>query len=233
MNIQEIKLQQLSTLLYGRPADKVVLYLHGQAGNKEEAAIAAEIFAAKGWQTFAIDLPKHGQRKDEATELLPWEVVPELNMVADYLSEKWQQVALYANSISAWFSLMAFSEKIFTQAFFVSPVLDMKQLIYQMMTWAQVTADELQEKKEIQTDFGQTLSWQYLQYAKEQPVSNWPTPTKILYGEKDHLTPLATVQTFVEHNNSQLTIMPAAEHWFHTPDQMAFLKDWLSKSIEN
>ncbi|MHC5374731.1 hypothetical protein ACYSNU_13115 [Enterococcus sp. LJL120] len=184
MNIQEIKLQQLSTLLYGRPADKVVLYLHGQAGNKEEAATAAEIFAAKGWQTFAIDLPKHGQRKDEATELLPWEVVPELNMVADYLSENWQQVALYANSISAWFSLMAFSEKIFTQAFFVSPVLDMEQLIYQMMTWAQVTADELQEKKEIQTDFGQTLSWQYLQYAKEQPVSNWPTQTKFYTGKR-------------------------------------------------
>ena len=45
-----------------------------------------------------------------------------------------------------------------------------------MMEWADVTENELQEKKEIQTDFGETLSWDYLCYVRENPVA-WTIPT--------------------------------------------------------
>ena len=37
--------------------------------------------------------------------------------------------------------------------------IDMERLIADMMIWANVTEDELKEKKEIQTTFGETLSW--------------------------------------------------------------------------
>ena len=50
-----------------------------------------------------------------------------------------------------------------------------------MMIWANVTEDELKEKKEIQTTFGETLSWDYLCYARK---SHYEIPTHILYGEK-------------------------------------------------
>ena len=61
----------------------------------------------------------------------------------------------------------------------------MEKLIGSMMTWANVTERELAERSEIPTNFGETLSWRYLCYVRERPVS-WHVPTRILYGEHDH-----------------------------------------------
>ena len=55
----------------------------------------------------------------------------------------------------------------------------MLSLFADMMIWANVTEDELKEKKEIQTTFGETLSWDYLCYARENPII-WEIPTHIL-----------------------------------------------------
>ena len=32
--------------------------------------------------------------------------------------------------------------------------------------------------------------------------------------------------------SAPLTVMPGGEHWFHTPEQMAFLDDWIRRSTE-
>ena len=44
------------------------------------------------------------------------------------------------------------------RAWFISPVINMERLITDMMGWAGVTEEELREKGEIPTAFGQTLS---------------------------------------------------------------------------
>ncbi len=115
------------------------------------------------------------------------------------------------------------------KAYFISPVVDMERLIADMMIWANVTEDELKEKKEIQTTFGETLSWDYLCYARENPII-WEIPTHILYGEKDNLTAYGTIFEFVQRTNSTLSIMKNGEHWFHTDEQMKFLDEWIIKS---
>ena len=79
-----------------------------------------------------------------------------------------------------------------------------------MMIWANVTEDELKEKKEIQTTFGETLSWDYLCYARENPII-WEIPTHILYGEKDNFTAYGTIFEFVQRTNSTLSIMKNGE----------------------
>ena len=85
---------------------------------------------------------------------------------------------------------------------------------------------ELAEKLEISTTFGETLSWKYLCYVREHPVS-WKIPTRILYGEKDDLTSMETIKAFAKKNNAELTVMPGGEHWFHTKEQMQFLDNWI------
>lgn len=105
----------------------------------------------------------------------------------------------------------------------------MEKLIRDMMRWANVTEAKLAEKGEIATDFGATLSWRYLCYVQEHPVS-WCVPTRILYGEHDDLTSLETISAFARRHNARLTVMPGGEHWFHTADQMRFLDDWLRKA---
>lgn len=80
----------------------------------------------------------------------------------------------------------------------------------------------------IPTSFGETLSWEYLCWAREHPVS-WSISTDILYGGKDNLQSYETVRKFAEKNNAGLTVMPNGEHWFHTEEQMKFLDNWLKK----
>lgn len=125
-----------------------------------------------------------------------------------------------------FFSIHALSNQQIEKAYFISPVVDMEKLIVDMMEWADVTENELQEKKKIQTDFGETLSWDYLCYVRENPVA-WTIPTHILYGEKDHLTSRETISKFAKQTNAVLTVMKNGEHWFHTEEQMKFLSDWM------
>ena len=94
---------------------------------------------------------------------------------------------------------------------------------------ANVTEDELKEKKEIQTTFGETLSWDYLCYVRENPII-WKIPTHILYGEKDNLTAYGTIFEFAQRTHSTLSVMRNGEHWFHTEEQMKFLDEWI---VEN
>ena len=123
----------------------------------------------------------------------------------------------------------ALSGKQIEKAYFISPIVNMEQLIVDMMFWANVTEDELQDRKEIETTFGETLSWEYLCYVRKNPII-WEIPTDILFGDKDNLTSYATISEFAKHTKSTLTVMRNGEHWFHTEEQMKFLDEWINKS---
>ena len=105
-------------------------------------------------------------------------------------------------------------------------IVDMEKLIRDMMTLANVTVEELHARGEIETAFGETLSWSYLRYVREHPI-RWTVPTHILYGAKDHLCSLETVSRFVGQTHASLTVMAEGEHWFHTAEQMRFLDAWI------
>ena len=66
MNIAKIHVRKVPVLLYGDLADRVLIYIHGQGGRKEEAESFAEIATNYGWQVISVDLPEHGERKDKA-----------------------------------------------------------------------------------------------------------------------------------------------------------------------
>ena len=138
-------------------------------------------------------------------------------------------MTLVANSIGAFFSLSSLDETLVDSARLISPVVDMEKLISNMMAWANVTEQALAEKLEIPTNFGETLSWKYLCYVRERPIS-WRVPTRILYGEHDNLTTLETISAFAERTGATLTVMPDGEHWFHTDGQMRFLDEWITES---
>ena len=140
-------------------------------------------------------------------------------------------MSLIANSIGAFFSLSSLSQTTVDEAYLISPVVDMERLIGNMMQWAGVTEQELAEKQEIPTQFGETLSMQYLRYVREHPVS-WHVPTRILYGEHDNLTSMQTICAFAGKTGAALTVMPGGEHWFHTEAQMQFLDRWLQTRPE-
>ncbi|MDO5544697.1 MAG: alpha/beta hydrolase [Eubacteriales bacterium] len=231
MKTEQFTIQNIPSVLYGGRCENLFLYIHGKMGRKEEAAHLAEIVCPMGYQVLSIDLPGHGKRTAEMERFVPWEVVPELRAVYDYAREYWNRVSLYANSIGAYFSLLAFWDANLEKSLFVSPILDMEKLIHDMMGWAGVSREQLRQAGEIPTAFGETLSWKYLTYAEGNPITRWDSPTAILYAGKDHLTARETVDAFAKRFGCTVTVMENGEHWFHTEEQMAALDAWLRKEI--
>lgn len=218
-------------LCYGQTSDQVCLFLHGQSGHKEEGERFSQIANPKGWQVVAIDLPQHGQRQGGAEPFLPWVVVPELEQVWQELQGRWKRIALRANSIGAWLAMLALAGKPVDTCLFVSPVVDMENLIQTMMTWAGVTEERLEREREIPTDFGQTLSWDYLKYVRQHPVHALSAHTNILYGDQDNLVPQPVVECFARAEGAHLTVYPGGEHWFHTPEQMKVMGTWEERCL--
>ena len=156
----------------------------------------------------------------------PWETREEILSEYETLYKKYDSISIIASSIGAYFAMNALSGKKLETAIFISPIVNMEKLITDMMLWANVTEQELQSKQEIVTSFGETLSWKYFCYVRENPIV-WNTATDIMYAGKDNLTSYATISRFAEETNSSLTIMEDGEHWFHTEEQLAFLDNWL------
>lgn len=232
MKQEKLIMNKIPALLIGEPSEKVFLVVHGKCGNKEEAIGFAEKVCKQGWQVLSIDLPGHGERKEEMEGFVPWKVVPELQIIMNELQKKWTTVALRAGSIGAWFSMLAFMdqpEKI-EKAIFSSPIVDMEKLICDMMIWANVTEEQLKKEGKIETSFGETLHWEYLCYVREHPIT-WSVPTRILYAAKDHLMSRETMVNFAKDNQIDLTIYEEGEHWFHTPEQLEVLDKWEKESI--
>ena len=231
MTVEHLNIQSIPAITWGETSPKAYLYLHGQGGNKEEAAAFASIANHYGWQVLSIDLPEHGERKNEQDLFNQWTIVPELLTVMQYAKNRWGKIALFANSIGAWFSMLSFGNEKLEKGLFVSPVLDMEMLIQKMMSWANVSQERLKHEQTIPTTFGQTLSWKYWEYATKNKITQWQVPTKILYAGKDHLTDRDTVEAFTKTYNCELTIWETGEHWFHTQPQLDFLYSWMDNNI--
>ncbi len=163
-------------------------------------------------------------------DYFPWIVQKQIKTAYDKLHHEYEQIYIIANSIGAYFAMHTLQNSEIKKALFISPVLDMERLILDMMKWANVSETELYEKEEIPTDFGETLSWKYLCFVRENPIK-WDIFTEILYAGKDNLTSRKTVDTFVDTHSANLTIMENGEHWFHTEEQIAFLDEWMKKAI--
>ena len=196
------------------------------------AADFAALACPRGWQVLAADLPEHGARRGDGVPLDPWHAAPELRALLGYAKGRWQHTALRCTSLGAWFSLLAFAGERLEQALFVSPVVDMEGLIRDMMGWAGVSEAQLEAAGELDTPFGETLSWPYLQYVRAHPVSRWPTPTALLYASGDAMLRRTAVEDFARRFGGALTVLEGGEHWFHTPEQLAALHRWESDVLE-
>ncbi len=192
----------------------IMIYVHGKGGSAAEAEHYKALFP----EAEVLGFDYRAQT--------PWEAKAEFPQFFEKQRKQCDRLTLAANSVGAFFSMSSLDETLIDRAYFISPVVDMKNLIENIMLWTGVSERELAEKQEIPTQFGETLSWAYLTYVREHPVL-WQVPTRILYGAHDNLTSLDTIWAFAEKTGAELTVMPDGEHWFHTERQMQFLDQWI------
>lgn len=226
-----IKIGRAPAVLYGEPAERAFLFVHGLCGNKEEAQRFAAVVNPLGWQVLAVDLPEHNGRQD-GVRLVPWEAVPELQNVRNYMKERWRTLGVRAVSLGAWLALQAFAGERVERCLLSSPLLDMEKMICSMMAQAGISEERLRAEGEIPVPGGQTLSWHYLCWAREHPVSSISPKTALLYGAKDEMSPRSTIDTYCRKFDCSLTVAEGAAHWFHMPEEMARMSQWEREQLK-
>lgn len=230
---KNIVIEGIPALLWGEEKTEIFIAVHGNMSSKADIPICifAEEVVPLGYQVLSFDLPEHGDRKDKPTLFKVENCVSDLKKVFAFASSRTNAISLWANSIGAYFSFLAYKNERLKQSLLLSPVVDMKRVIQNMMQWFAVTEEQLRRTKEVITPIGQILYWDYYQYVMENPIMKWNTPTSILYGKKDELCEYDILASFCENFHCNLSISDSSEHYFHGEEDLAVYREWIRKSI--
>lgn len=232
MRRQEISIDGIPAILWGMASDKLFIAVHGDQSNKadNDIILLAQTAVSKGYQVLSFDLPEHGGRKEEKRLCNAQNCVKDLKQIFKYAHACTNNISLFGCSIGAYFSMLAYKDESIRQTLFLSPVVDMKRIINNIMSWFDISEEDLEREQEIITPI-KTLYWDYYQYVLDNPVE-WNKVTSLLYGANDNLCELDYVNDFVKHTNANMTIFENGEHFFGTEDQLAFLQKWLCDNIK-
>ena len=230
MKKERITINHIPSIIWGEKSNKVFIAVHGNMSNKEDEVIKilADNITSKGYQLISFDLPEHGERKEDKEYLCKVQnCVKDLRQIIEYAKSNYNEINLWACSMGAYFSLIAYKNENIKRCLFLSPVVNMRIIIENMMIWSNTTEKELEKKQEIKTNFGQTLYWDYYEYVKNNPITNWDKNTYILYGNKDNMQSEDIIKEFTKKFNCNLSMLESGEHYFHTEEQLEYYKNWL------
>lgn len=230
METTKFYIGKIPVIIWGAKSGKAYIYVHGKMSDKESAETFARIAENRGYQTISFDLPEHGERKSENYRCDIWNGISDLHRISSYTFANWKSVSLFACSLGAYFSLQAYKDITFEKCFFLSPIVNMEYLIKNMFQWFHVTEEMLYTKRKIPTPID-TLSWDYFQYVKKNPVTRWNSPTCILYGGKDNLQSLQVIENFAKSNPVSLTISEQSEHSFMGNGDDKIIKSWICDNL--
>lgn len=106
---------------------KAILYVHGKGGTHTEAEKYKK--NCLGFDIIGIDYKYD----------VPWLVQQPLKHTYDTIYKQYDKIFILANSIGAYFVMHTLQNCKIEKALFISPVLDMEQLILDMMNWANIS----------------------------------------------------------------------------------------------
>lgn len=233
MLIKALQIKNIPALLWGEKSDKIYIFVHGKMSSKMDAADFAQIAIAAKYQVLSFDLPEHGDREQQDYPCNVWNGIYDLTIISDYVQKRWSNISLFAVSLGAYFSLLSYKNLPLKKCLFLSPILDMEFLIKSMLQWFDFNEELLRDKKILPTPIGETLYWDYYCYVKEHPIEMWNITTEILYGSADNLANQEIIDKFTQKFSANVTILQDGEHYFHTEEQLNFLKKWLLQHINH
>jgi hypothetical protein len=227
-----INIDGIPAILWGAPADRLIIAVHGMMGRKEDFELLAEEAGIKGFQLLSFDLPEHGERKSENYTCNPPNGIKDLTTILNYARGLSSHISLYACSQGAYFSLLAFQNETFELCLFQSPVVNMQRLIANMMQAADVSEERLQAEKVIANPYGPQLEWDYYSYVKAHPIEKWGSTTSILMGSEDEVSEVDAVKAFATRFDAGLQLLQGSKHYLHTEEEVNEIRKWLSKNIQ-
>lgn len=194
--------------------ESCIIYIHGLNGNSDEADF------------YSFCKNKHDVIGLNYEDGNPWEVKNTIIKRFNEISKDYKDIYVIANSIGAFYTYMYLFDLNIKEAFFISPLVNMKEIIEKTMKKNNISMEMLQEEKFIKLNDGQILSYDF--YQSLDKGDSWKTKTRILYGEKDRLVKHKAIFDFVANHDCTLTVMKNGEHYFHTPGQLKYIKKWIN-----
>jgi len=233
MNTHSFLIGVTPALLWGPPTGRIFVAVHGAGSSKNDAPIAllADVAVPLGYQVLSFDLPAHGARAADGSTFTIEACTEDLTAVLQYAKTQTPRLSLFGCSAGAFCGLLAGQQMTFEQCLLLSPVLDMRQLTEGLMAAAGISKAQLQQQKIIPLANGPVLYWRDYCYLCEHPVQQWQSPTAILRGELDTLCAQPDAARFAAAHGYRLTVVPGAEHYFHTDTQLAAYRSWLQQTI--
>ena len=89
-------------------------------------------------------MPEHGERKDNTNYLCKVQnCVKDLKQIIEFAKQNYEEINLWACSMGSYFSLISYKDEDIKQCLFLSPVVNMKVIIDNMMLWSNTTEEKL------------------------------------------------------------------------------------------
>ena len=200
---------------------RVAIYIHGLHGSTKEADFYK--FLKGKYDVKGLEYSQDGK---------PWELKEPIQKEFKRLTKGYDEVIIIANSIGAFYTYEYLSGYKIKKAFFISPIVSMFQQIIDLMAMNGIKDKELERKKFITLEDGNVLSYDFYQHVSNDE-DNWKVPTEILYGAFDQMVYMGSMMQFLEnHPQAKLTVKSESEHHFSTPEEMKFIKNWISKNLD-
>ena len=200
---------------------KVVVYIHGLHGSAKEA------------ENFSYLKDEYDVVGLDYLDGNPWELKETIENEFENITKNYKEIIIIANSIGAFYAYEYLSDFDIKHAFFISPIVDMHQIIFNKMMSEGIFSKELEENGFITCRDGTVLSFDFYQHVSNHK-DNWKVQTDILYGEHDEIVYIENIADFLStHPNAKLTIKQGAEHYMHTEEEKEFIKDWIMKVINH
>ena len=197
---------------------KTIIYIHPKGWNSLKVKDIQSIkvgYEIKEIKCDINDVQKEGNKvKEKFSEIL----------------EEHQEIVLIASSMACFYAIEYLSSYDIKKAYFISPIIDMYQYIFDLMNKYHVTERKLKEEKFVQLEDGQLLSYDLYQHVLADH-DEWKIPTDIIYGDQDRVVFIENIADFLAYHDSRLSICINADHNFSKKENQLFLKEWLIKQL--
>lgn len=220
--------QGIPVCVWGKSSKRVIIAIHGEGSHKEDAIIAilARIAVDKGAQVLSFDLPGDEKNIENGQDIE--QNINVLQQIMEVAKKKWQKIGVFAYSISAYYALQAYQEESqIDYVYFLSPILDLFEILDEEMQRNEITEEQLELEQEIETKNAMLLDWHYYTYVKEHQKIKWEHPTYILYGKEDKFQSIEIVKKFATEFQSKLKLIGKNGHYFNTKESLKSYCEWL------
>ena len=234
MEKKSLKIDNIPLILWGEKSKKIIIAVHGNKSNKEDLVIKLLATQAcnKDYQVLSFDLPGHGDRINDTNYICNIQnCVKDIRKVYQYALNNFEIIDVWACSMGAYFSMVALSDATLRNCYFLSPVVDMLSVIESLMKYANVTKEMLKEKKVIETNFGETLYYDYYEYVLKNRIEKWENNTHILYGENDNVQSYEIIKNFSEKYSCDIFYARNCNHYFASQNEIENYINWLNLVI--